>query len=157
MGLFDYITVEMELPELPEEDRGVRFQTKDTPNQGLDNYFITKEGRLQEELVEREWVDDEDAIFKGYFREVPGTRRRVFLDFTGSVVFYTSNVCAAGPHGYATHDGKPERDHEYQALFQRGKVIALDRIRRQSGLRDRGLPHLSREEWEKIHHREGGK
>lgn len=46
MGLFDYITCEMPLPETPTPPPGDDFQTKDTPDQYMTTYTITADGRL---------------------------------------------------------------------------------------------------------------
>ncbi len=53
MGMFDYLRFE-----------GNEYQTKDTPNQLLDNYEL-KDGFLYEEQYQSRWVDDENSLFKG--------------------------------------------------------------------------------------------
>ena len=72
MGMFDYIRCDAELPETPlPPPRGAMFQTKDTPDQGLDKYVITKDGTLVRTAIGSEG----DVTFK---------------DYNGNIAFYTS-------------------------------------------------------------------
>lgn len=52
MGMFDFIRCEMPLPE-PAPPKGLELQTKDTPEQYLEPYRITADGRLVYEKRER--------------------------------------------------------------------------------------------------------
>lgn len=100
MGMFDYLRCRLSLP-FPEELDPVlvatlqneAFQTKDTPNQYLDNYEIRVDGSLWVEQYDVE--DHSDPNAKGIAR-ICGMMTRVnerwvpVTGFTDTVRFYTS-------------------------------------------------------------------
>jgi len=93
MGMFDYIRYQ-----------GKNYQTKDTPMQCLDHYEIRND-ELWLKCVEREWVNDDDAIFGGYLKPISENWEPI-ADFDGSIEFY---------------DDKDT----YIALFWEGKMIKI--------------------------------
>jgi hypothetical protein len=92
MGMFDTIYVKKALP-LSKELKAIKdlkweefdYQTKDLENT-LSTYEITKSGKLRYKEVEREWVDDDGAFFKGYMNEV--SSKWVDTKHTGKINFY---------------------------------------------------------------------
>jgi len=101
MGMFDTIRY-----------KNHEYQTKDTPEQGLELYEIRGD-ELWYKQVEREWVKDGDALFGGYLTEI--SHEWKFCDkFDGLIRFYRS-----------------ENDLwiEYKALFMDGKIIKLEEIK----------------------------
>ena len=75
MGMFDQLFY-----------KGIEYQTKDTPNQSLDNYKI-EDGKLFVEEYDAEWVDEEDDMFGGYCRH--SNERWVHCHkFDGNITFY---------------------------------------------------------------------
>jgi hypothetical protein len=97
MGMFDYLQVDVPLPDGFE---GRRFQTKSTPAQFLDLYKITPDGRLLYEQYESYTVPEEERPgYKEYketgndlllLRGSLGRRnvRWVDTDYHGDIEFY---------------------------------------------------------------------
>lgn len=91
MGMFDSIKCEYPLPlpldviDLNLDLYDSEFQTKDLDNI-MSTFFLTEEGRLIEEVVEREWVGDENTLFKGYMKTV--STRMEDTNFHGVLKFY---------------------------------------------------------------------
>lgn len=135
MGMFDYITCKYPLP-VPGANE-LKYQTKDTPNQFLDNYQIREDGTLW-----LEEYDTEDHSERGkWIKEHPGepvpefdfwkswvgcmtrinTRWRQITDFTGEIVFYTSwlNYETDGDQGWI----------EWSAYFVNGGLKNLNLIK----------------------------
>lgn len=107
MGMFDNILY-----------KGKEYQTKDTPAQGLELYEI-RGGELWYKDVEREWVDDDQGMWGGYFKEV--SHEWKFCDkFDGLIRFYREDKENGGY--------KNNKWIEYKALFMDGKVIKLERL-----------------------------
>jgi hypothetical protein len=75
MGMFDYIRFD-----------GNEYQTKDTPNQLLDNYEI-KDNFLYEETYEAKWIDEEKHLFGGYMEKF-NEKWEKCEKFTGEIRFY---------------------------------------------------------------------
>lgn len=101
MGMFDYINCEMPLPKTPVQPPGSFFQTKDTPDQYMTVFTISKEGRLSwrpYEMVtvpksERTYPDAPDDSFQalaGCLRRVE-REPEILADFHGDVYFYQGN------------------------------------------------------------------
>lgn len=118
MGMFDYIRCEAPLPETPVPPPQ-EFQTKDTPDQGMTVYTITKDGRLtwrpyQYEKVpkaERPYPDDDGILgLAGSIRRIEQETR--IVDFHGDINFYGS-----------TRDGGW---WEYRARFTDGRLSRID-------------------------------
>jgi hypothetical protein len=96
--MFDYVRCEYPLPDdAPPEG----WQTKDTPNQYMEKYTITEDGRL---------VDESGGVLS---------------DFHGDLEFYHSNVSGCGPQGYITDDDKPYRGWTFVARFTDGRLSRL--------------------------------
>ena len=72
MGMFDYITYKDE-----------RYQTRDTPNQSLDNYTIREDDTLWVEEYDSEWIDDE-GLFGGSIKQ-SNHRWAPCSDFDGNI------------------------------------------------------------------------
>lgn len=87
--MFDNINCEVPLPVAGFEGR--EFQTKDTPNQFLDNYKIDSESQLWVE--EYDIVDRSDPTAEGISRifgrlSRENKRWKMVNDFTGNIKFY---------------------------------------------------------------------
>jgi hypothetical protein len=67
MGMFDYIECKIPLLDAPSEfiTKNTLFQTKDTPEQGMETYTITKEGRLIHHAVKYEDVPENERPYWG--------------------------------------------------------------------------------------------
>jgi hypothetical protein len=107
MGMFDYIRYNEH-----------EYQTKDTPEQGMETYEIRGD-ELWYKQVEREWVQDGDALFGGYLEEI--SHEWKFMNkFDGLIRFYRDI-------------GKDENGHyiweEYKVLFMDGKIIKIEEIK----------------------------
>jgi hypothetical protein len=94
MGMFDTVVCRYPLPH----HQDAEFQTKDLAAVALcehgfggfmDDYEVTKDGRLRRHLHEREWTEDPDAPFGGWLRSVRDWWEDV-PDAHGDVVIYTS-------------------------------------------------------------------
>lgn len=111
MGMFDWIRCEYPLPDEP-NGASIRFQTKDTPNQMLDEYRIDANGDLWVTTCETE-------------------REERVTDFTGTINFYTSNLSGGtlSSDGYVwvTEDGTggPAISWYYTAHLLKGQVVYL--------------------------------
>lgn len=108
MGMFDELLYKDEV-----------YQTKDTPQQTLDTYEIRSGGELWWRKTEYEWVEDKDALFGAYMKEI--SHEWVFCkDFDGKVRFYREDK-ENGGH-------KHNAWIEYEALFMDGKIIKFKKI-----------------------------
>lgn len=97
MGMFDEIVCDMPLPGTVPKwiEPGHRFQTKDTPEQYLRVYVIGEDGTFSDP------------------------------EFTGDIVFYTSNFAGSwGPCTYTTN-GEDFESVEFLAKVVDGKVMEL--------------------------------
>lgn len=136
MGMYDYIIIDdmSILPCSPEDidllkaARDGHFQTKDTPAQHLEPYFIIDGYLYYEEGTyeltpkhERPYPDAPDHDFRafcGIMRKVE--KSIVRTDFSGEIVFYCH-----------TNYRKPnQRWHEFFALFDQGKLLRIEEIRK---------------------------
>lgn len=133
MGMFDWIRCEYPLPDEP-NGASLRFQTKDTPNQMLDDYRIDVNGELWVTTYDIEDRGDPNAegvrrIF-GMMTRVNEREERV-TDFTGTINFYISNLSGGtpSPDGYVwvTEDGAggPAISWDYTAHLVKGQVVDL--------------------------------
>ncbi len=103
MGMFDHVHY-----------RGREYQSKDTPEQSLDNYKIEQdsasgEWHLWHEEYDAEWVKEE-GLFGGSIRQ----RNHRWIrcdDFDGLIRFYY----------YRSH----EDQEEYRALFMDGRMLKI--------------------------------
>jgi hypothetical protein len=123
MSLFDYVIVKCPLPD-GFDPSGHEWQTQDTPDQYLSVYTIQTDGTLV-------------------------TQHGEVVPFHGALTFYTGNVCATGPWGYATRDDAPAWWAEYTALYDHGRLLKLEGAWRNRTT----LPgaHLTREAWYARH------
>ena len=120
--MFDSLTVKKKLP-LTKELKALNvkwdeevFQTKDLDNY-MDNYEITKSGKLKHLWQKREWKEDDSSFLKGYLGVVEEEWREV--DFHGTINFYT---------GYCTNITKHQDlfDDEDQLTFEDIELIPGD-------------------------------
>ena len=109
MGMFDYVRIAFPLPD--EIVQHVEFQTKDLDCL-LDEYRITKDGKLELLVYDTVPVPDSDAIF-GYHMERFNERWQPW-DFHGDLVIYTYGL-----------DG---RFYEYVVHFVEGEVAWVKRL-----------------------------
>lgn len=118
MGMFDYVRCEADLPETSVPPPDGEFQTKDTPDQHMTVYTITKDGRLTWRPYEMETVPKEDRPYPdadglmgmcGMFKRVEMPDEDVPLH--GDVFFYTSG----GGGGW----------WEYRARFTDGRLASI--------------------------------
>ena len=116
MSLYDELRCEYPLPD-GFKPNGRLFQTKDTPEQYLASYLLTKEGIL---------CDSDGAP----------------LAFHGALCFYTSNIAGASQESCITEDDTPPWEAEYVALFDHGTLLKVEGMYR---LVER--PHLTRAEF----------
>jgi hypothetical protein len=106
MGMFDYINY-----------AGNEYQTKDTPEQGMELYEI-RGNELWYKEVKREWVEDSKHFLGGYLQEI--SHEWKFCDkFDGLIRIYRDV-------------GKDEQNHyiweEYKILFMDGKIIKIEKV-----------------------------
>jgi len=109
MGMFDNI-----------QYKDKWYQTKDTPNQALDNFKIEADQEsgheyLWEEKYDAEWVHEPD-VFLGGFLKHSNERWVRSDDFDGKIIFYMP----------FTNDEGKRVWHEYHALFMNGKMIKIE-------------------------------
>ena len=102
--MFDYLYYE-----------GAKYQTKDTPAQGCDNYKI-ENGELWYENYESEWVEDKERFLGGYIHQF-NERWECCHDFDGVIDFYREDKENGGYKNNAWI--------EYHSLFMDGKMIKL--------------------------------
>jgi hypothetical protein len=117
MGMFDYIRCEMPLPVTPEPPPDGEFQTKDTPAQYLDNYKITRDGRLLHEQYDMRWEEDAKAPL-GIWQRRDG-KRWVEVPFHGDIEFGTISL----------HRGQfTGGDWDYLARFTEGVCASIQLV-----------------------------
>ena len=81
MGMFDYV-----------QFQGKQYQSKDTPNQLMDNYKIEVDQESGQEYLwveeyDSEYIENEEYFLRGYIKQ--SNQRWVFLeDFDGLVKIY---------------------------------------------------------------------
>lgn len=115
MGMFDELYYE-----------GIKYQTKDTPKQSLDNYKIeidqdSGHSYLWHEDYDAEWVEGE-GLFSGSIRQF--NERWVHCDdFTGKIQFYRS--ASNDKH----ESWKRNTWIEYEAIFENGRMIHIKRVK----------------------------
>lgn len=117
---------------------GHEYQTKDTPNQALDNYKIEHDQDsghvfLWRENYDAEWVDGE-GLFGGSMKT--SNHRWVHCwDFDGNIRFYRAAL-------EDKHESwKQDAWIEYSALFMDGRLLRIKKIKD-----NEGVPVLENEE-----------
>jgi hypothetical protein len=108
MGMFDHIHY-----------KGKEYQTKDTPNQLLDNYKIEQDQTsghwcLWHEEYECDWVEEADRFGGGYLKQY-NHRWVCCNEFDGVIRFY--------------YYRSEEDQEEYEALFMDGQMLKIKTIR----------------------------
>ena len=155
MGMFDDITCEAELPLNEElkalsikwEDEG--FQTKDLENCML-KYTISKDGRLLEHIVDREYI---------YYTEEERKHKRNRWDLYKEVIIKGERDEEVNHHGvvnfYGDIDYTEEENFwvEFNAYFVYGKLDKIDLIKCEKQ-KSRTVYH---KEWEEQRKFEDGK
>lgn len=124
MGMFDYLVVEVALPDgTPPQDNDTiterdKYQTKSMDNV-MDTYVITAKGELYVERYEYDWIEAPESLLGGYAETVPDSYRREYLtDYHGDLRFYT-HIAEKTWREYTARftDGKLSRmsyeDHKY--------------------------------------------
>lgn len=112
MGMFDYITCEY--GDMPD----IEYQTKDTNAQYLENYKIDKDGYLWHEYRGYKWSPDPEREKDGGLLAFVGALKTTVREwrkldgFRGNIVFY------------GDRNGEW---FEYSALFDKGKIISIER------------------------------
>jgi hypothetical protein len=124
MGMFDEIRCEYPLQD-PAHNK-LSFQTKDLENV-LDNYTITKEGRLLREAYDAEWVEEDPAV-------VAKKKAEGRLCFGGHIKRSNIRMEDQNYHGYITFydnikgkDGAEDEWVEYKAKFTDGTLVEVIR------------------------------
>lgn len=106
MGMFDYIRY-----------KGEKYQTKDTPNQFMDDYEIRDDGTLWVEDYDCEWVKEDESLFGGYMNKI-NLRDRFLFEFIGEIRFYREI------------DYKKDLWKEYSAYFVDGQMKFITEIKK---------------------------
>lgn len=137
MGMFDWLLCEYPLPDLP-DPTSIEFQTKDLDCL-LDNYRITKDGRLMHETYRVE--DQSDPNAKGISR-IFGMCTRIttgeedvnfhgYLHFYGNQVRFKEEKVKSDDHKViemiSKLDGEDREWFTYDAKFTDGKVVEIKR------------------------------
>lgn len=108
MGMFDYINY-----------KGHEYQTKDTPEQGMETYEIRGD-ELWFKQVESEFVEDKESFFGWYLKEI-SHEWKFCKNFDGLIRFYREDLDSGGY--------KNDSWIEYRVLFMDGKIIKLEEIK----------------------------
>jgi len=131
MGMFDQIICNYPLPgKAPafiEPDH--IFQTKDLDN-FMDTYIISEDGLLKKthnEHMKYEYEDEDEDEDESNTNTANENE-----DYTGSISFYTSNICAMGSGTY-TRNGEDYESVTYKAVFINGKVTSIVESERDIG------------------------
>lgn len=124
VGLFDTVRCRFPLPH----HQDAEFQTKDLAaivedecwlGGLMDEYEITKAGRLRRRMHQRKWVKKPGSLFGGYFKSLRSWWERV-PDVQGDVRIYTSDG-TPGKRGY--------RWVEFRVRFTNGRVEEVRTVR----------------------------
>lgn len=138
MGMFDHITCEYPLPDKEVQDEV--FQTK-SMERHMDDYVITKEGRLVWHRIRYESVPEEERPYYGtndwddpLFRMIGSMRSVPVADIDmhehGTIRFYIlirkdgiDPLWAKNPA-----DGVEVTKYEYEAKFMNGNLVEIKRL-----------------------------
>lgn len=106
MGMFDNIRYKDKL-----------YQTKDTPNQFMDDYEIRSDGTLWVEKYETDWVETPDSLFGGTLvkRDI---RDHFLFEYIGEIRFYREI------------DYKQDLWEKYSAYFINGQLKYITEIKK---------------------------
>jgi hypothetical protein len=111
MGLFNHVRCRYRLPD--PEAQNFPFQTKSLPEQLLDDYEITQDGRLMHHAYDARWEEDTAAPLG--FSLLRENCRWEPVEFTGELEIHMSS-------------GEPGRGgvwYSYLIEFDQGKVVGL--------------------------------
>lgn len=118
MGMYDYIKTKYPLPSPYGQFQDKIYQTKDTPNQFLDNYTIDENGQLLVEEYDTEDRSDPNAVglerIIGCMTRV--NKRMVNSNFSGAISFYDAvdeRHISGGVSGWI----------EFAAVFREGILV----------------------------------
>jgi hypothetical protein len=123
MGMFDYLHVDYPLPiDAPDwVTQATIFQCKQTPEQGLDNYTISKEGKLIFHSVQWETVPENERPYWG-----KPEWDTTFGSFVGSIRSIPTGDVEISYHGYlclsAMSNTQPYQFYEMVASFTHGHL-----------------------------------
>jgi len=147
MGMFDFLKCDYPLPIGYEKLQDHEFQTKDTPEQYLLRYLITKDGRLKEgyekkeEVVAEETEQEEGSRLSSLIKKRK-EQQEEFLDFHGDINFYTilskKEVVKEGEtivysdelesYGFSPDEGRDTKWIEFCVRFTNGKLEWLKAV-----------------------------
>ena len=121
MGMFDNVKIEYEMPD-PEIQNG-NFQTKDLENL-LDNYTITKEGRLILHQCHYEEVPEEERYYYGK----PEWDENPIFQFMGSMKSVFDKDVDLNFHGILeVHEMLGDEWFSYNLKFTDGTLVEVKR------------------------------
>ncbi len=113
MGMYDYLKVQMPLPDSPGD---VIFQTKDTDDQYLVHYTLREDGRLFRQNITG-YEDKSDPNAKGFMR------------LAGAVTPIIDGEIQVPFHGYIRfhhYDGKKREYWNYRAKFTDDICVGIE-------------------------------
>jgi hypothetical protein len=110
MGMFDYIRVEVLLPDQTEVDSEKEYQTKDLESL-MEDYTITADGKLLRTQCDYEWKEDGSHFLGGFLQEIPHSKKVTEVPFHGDIRFYG--------------DMKGNVFRDYIARFTEGKLTRI--------------------------------
>lgn len=110
MGMFDYIRVEVLLPDQTEVDSEKEYQTKDLESL-MEEYTITADGRLLRIRYDYEWREDKDHFLGGGLYQIEGSKQVIEVPFHGDIRFYG--------------DMKDNVFRDYTARFTEGQLTRI--------------------------------
>ncbi len=109
--MFNHVCCRYPLPD--PEAQNLAFQTKSLPEQLLDDYEITEDGRLLHQAYDTRWEENTGAPL-GFFLHRENCRWEP-VDFTGELEIHTSSV----------RPGRGGVWYSYLVEFEEGKVVGL--------------------------------
>ena len=128
MGMYDDIKCDYPLPDTEVQDK--TFQTKDFDCL-LEEYLITKEGKLIHHTVRQEIVPEEEREYYGK----PEWDEKPFVRMFGMLRSIPTGDVVVPHHGdirFYTYLGDPNSDdvkwYEYEARFTEGVLTSIKRI-----------------------------
>lgn len=114
MGMFDWLTCKYKLDD--PSHNALRYQTKSTPAQALDEYEIREDGSLWYQEYDARWIEEPASLLGGYVEHY--NQRWVKTYLTKEIRFYAN-----------AKDSKQDTDWvEYSAYFRNGELQQMNRI-----------------------------
>ena len=147
MGMFDNLRCEYPLPDAAAQNFDFQTQSLDCL---LDDYVITKEGRLVKHYVDWEATPEEERIVPedltgsvweglwGRTRVEAGSERDIDTNFHGWLNFCGNRTREIRAINLKTgedelHPGPPPEWFEYNAKFTGGTLVEITRVRKGQG------------------------